>query len=206
MRRSGLLFSIILLLAGCQQASLKSGAVAGDTPDDLRRQIDVLRQENARQQQQLQEQEKQLAALRGFAPDRLNYLVHVERIEFGRFSRGYDDNKDGIDDGLNLYLALADAQGDTIKAAGDVAIEVWDLAAPAQEQRLGHWLFPAQELAQYWLGGPMANHYRFKLAWPHGSLPQHRNLTVKLTFTDALTGQTFEIQQMFTVALAPSSS
>jgi hypothetical protein len=190
--------ALIFSAAGCQSLSRdKSKAI------DQRAELIAQNEKCAREVNQLTGQAAQLSAqletLRGFGPQRLEYLEYPTESQFGRFMRGYDANGDHIDDGIVVYLELKDRNGDTIKAAGGVEIELWDLAMPAEKGRLGRWEYPIEQMSKYWLSGIMANHYRFELPWPEGRRPEHRNVTVKLRFHCALSGNTLEIQKMIEV-------
>ena len=187
-----------LLLGGCKQPAETT------RPEEI-----LVAQENARlrrqiveQDQQIAELRRQVAALRGLSTESIEHLVHVERIAFGRFTRCEDKDQDGIDDGLVVYLELRDRQGDKIKAAGRVLIELWDLAAAEDDRQLGQWHFGPEEALNHWLPGILADHFKFDLPWPHPKKPQHENLTVKLVFTDALTGKVFEIQKLIEAKVA----
>jgi len=123
-------------------------------------------------------------------------LVQVSRIEFGRFTRAFDRDEDGYDEGIVVYLNTLDREGDRIKSAGQVQLELWDLAEAEGNRKQGQWHFDMTELGNYWLSGPLTYHFKFELDWPEGVQPGNKNLTVKLTFSDALTGKVLEIQQL----------
>jgi len=170
---------------------------------DLLMQIEQLRQELTAKQKQNEKLNEQLTALRGFPADRLQRLVHPVEIAFGRFTRAYDQNDDGFDDGMIVYLLLRDIQGDKIKATGQVTIELWDLAEPQGGHLLQQWQYGLDELPQQWLSGFMTDHYKFELTWEKP--PRSSNLTLKLRFKDALTGKLFEIQKMITASVLPAA-
>jgi len=187
-----------LLATGCSRFLRKDGSKE-TVLRELTQQNEQLQQKLVQQRRQIEQLQQELTILREFPSDRFENLVRVERVEFGRFTRPYDDNADGIDDGVVVYLVLRDGQGDNIKAAGQVEIELWDLAADEGKRHLGRWHFDFYEFLDYWLGGALADHFKFKLPWTPNSLPQHANLTLKLLFKDALTGKVYEIQKMLHV-------
>jgi len=163
-----------------------------------------LKSELAQVRRTNQEMSQQLDILRGFGDDRLEYLVRVEKIGFGRFTRIADKSEGTGQEGLIVYLVLRDRQGSKIKAAGEVEIELWDLSND-NGRRLGQWKFTLKEQPKYWLSGVLTDHYKFKLgvldnltdktAHPAGPT----NFTLKCRFTEALTGTVFEAQKMLTV-------
>ncbi len=150
----------------------------------------------ARQKNEIIQLNRQLATLRGFPADRLKYIVAVTHIAFGRFTQPYDKNHDGRIDSINIYLLPTDKDGDIIKAAGKVEINLWDLTAPRGKRFLGYWVYNLKDLQKHWLSGFMANHYKFALPWPESKQFPAAGVTVNLTYKDALTGNSFEIQKL----------
>jgi hypothetical protein len=197
----GILICLFLPTVGCNQNWRKDNSAQIER-EKLLQQNHKLEQESARQRQQIAQLEQELTTLRDFPSDRLKHLVYVEEIEFGRYTRAYDDNDDGTDDGVMVYLVLHDRRGDRIKASGMVEIELWDLAAEPNRRHLLGWAIPDIDLWDHWFGGALANHYKFKIPWKmlmESKKPAHDNLTLKLRFIDALTGRTFEIQKMLEI-------
>lgn len=194
-RRFFLAFISGMMLAGCQ----KPGA------NDTLKQLQQCQEQQQILQRQLQEAqvrnaelERDMANLRQISGERMDHLIRAERIELGRFTGGFDDDKDGRDDRLKVYLVLRDRAGDVVKAAGEVDLEIWDLAQ-AQQSCLYRRHFTLAETASCWLGGFLADHYKFEIPFGGDFTPTHNDLTIKLTFTDALTGQTHLVQQLVTI-------
>ena len=157
-----------------------------------------LKREITEQDKQIAELKQQLARLRGLPAEHLEYLVQAERVEFGKFTRAQDKDGDGFDEGIIVYMTPFDRFGDKIKAAGEVEIELWDLEAAQSERELGRWRFGMEELPKYWLSLTLTNHFKFELDWVPGKTPKHKNLTLKLKYTDVLTGKEYEIQKLIT--------
>ena len=159
---------------------------------------------NQQQQARIDQLQQELDTLRGMPADRLEQLVQVAGISLGRFSRGHDQDKDGIDDGLTVHVVVRDRAGDVIKATGAIEIKVLDPAAASGQVELGVWSFSPGEVAQHWLGGFGTNYYKFQLPWPAGHTPKHGDLTVWARFSDVLTGRSFENQRVVAVSVGPS--
>lgn len=193
------LLLLAVLLVGCE-ISRDNNSTPSITTDKLIAENERLTSQLAQQRRQTEQLSQQLDTLSGF-PDGLSHLVRVADVEFGRFTRGYDQDNDGLDDGVNVYFILRDSAGDSIKAAGRIEIELWDLAAPEDSRLFGRWNYDLDQLNDYWLAGLMAYHYKFALAWPQGAPPDHPNLTIKLKYSDALTGLVFERQKMVEIIL-----
>ena len=189
-----------LIIGGCETGGPVEPVVRKDQAVVIAR----LKSELAQVRRTNQEMSQQLDILRGFGDDRLEYLVRVEKIGFGRFTRIADKSEGTGQEGLIVYLVLRDRQGSKIKAAGEVEIELWDLSND-NGRRLGQWKFTLKEQPKYWLNGVLTDHYKFELpvlgsmtdkaAQPAGPI----NFTLKCRFTEALTGTVFEAQKMLTV-------
>jgi hypothetical protein len=184
----------LLGLTGCFPAEKADSRIT--QIQQLEDRVQAQDRELIQQKSQIAEQARQIQTLQGLSePDRLARLIHVDKIRLQSLSGGYDDNRDGIDDGAVAYLQLLDGQGDVIKAAGSVVMEVYDLAAPDSERQvLMHQLGP-EELAATWFGRFMTSHYSIKAPWPSGQIPAHKSLTIVVRFTELLTGESFEVQQ-----------
>ena len=189
------------LIIGALAAVVMFGCNNGKPPG--KETVIIMEQQIARLQRQIVDQEKQIeqlqvqiAGLRGLPVEEMAELIQVERIEFGRFTRAFDRDEDGFDDGIVVYLHTLDCEGDRIKTAGQVQLELWDLAEDQGNQKLGQWHFDITELGDYWLSGLGTYHFKFEQDWPEPVRPGNKNLTVKLTFSDALTGKIFEIQKL----------
>jgi hypothetical protein len=182
-----ILFALLFTLIGCDSRPVVVPASEDDF--DPAEQIQALHIQVRKQQTRIDELTTQLTHTRSFGPDLINQLVKVEGIELGRYTRS--DAK-----GLIVYVKLFDQQGDVIKAAGRLSLAIWDLSAEAAGELIGQWHFDAEELQGYWLAGMMNNHFKFTLPWPKNETPRQKNLTLKCTFTEALTGNAFEDQKL----------
>src|SRR4029453_13122991 len=101
-----------------------------------------------------------------------------------------------------VYLVPTDQRGDLLKAAGSFAIDAYDLSLPASENQLGHWEVGAEEAGNNWFGNPVMYGYTFTFPWQRA--PRSDRATVRVTFTDALTGRQFTAQK--DVEVKPPSS
>jgi hypothetical protein len=199
--KSVTIFVMLLLLAvgGCKSFTSEDPSKTKVVEDD-RAEVKQLRSDLVQAQQKNNQLTEQITFLRGISQDRWSHLVRVAKIQFGRFTRSDDADDNGVDDVVIVYLQLVDKQGDKIKAAGEVFFELWDLA-DSDGPMFRRWDFGLEQLPDYWLGGVMANHYKFLLTWPAEKLLQHSNLTLKCRFTDALSGEVFETQKMIELSI-----
>lgn len=193
MTRPAIKTTLLLLLfsmVGCKSTPVVVPASEDDF--DPAEQIQALHIQVRKQKTQIDDLTRQLTRTRSFGADLLNQLVKVEGVKFSRYTRA--DAK-----GLIAYVKLIDQQGDVIKSAGRLNLALWDLSVDAEEQLIGQWHFDADTLQAYWLSGMMNNHFKFTLPWPKGEIPSQKSLTLKCTFTEALTGNMFEAQTLVKV-------
>lgn len=134
-------------------------------------------------------------------PDRLGKLFRVNHIHLARYTGGVDtDGKPGHD-AVKVFLEPRDADGHTLKAAGDVEIRLYDLAADANGRVIGQCRFPVETMGDHFAGGFGVYHFRFYCPWTRR--PEEGKVTVWVRFVDYLTGQTHTAQLACTVNPAP---
>ena len=96
---------------------------------------------------------------------------------------------------LKIYVVPIDGTGDEIKAAGSFRVELFDLAL-GPTNRIGEWDFDLSAAKADWYG-PLL--YSYVLDCPWQTVPRHRNLLARVTFTDALTHRIFIVDRQVTV-------
>jgi hypothetical protein len=167
--------------------------------------IQELEDKVQKQARQLVDQEEELSAaartiqeLRGLeGPRRLDRLVHVDKIEIERLSGGYDENRDGVDDGVVVYVRPIDTDGDVIKAAGSVSVELFDVSQPAGPQAVGKVELNPEAMRKAWFSKLLGAHYRIEVPWAADAIgPERKKINVAVRFTDLLSGETFEAQHV----------
>ena len=194
------LLGILALAAGC---SVSQQSAAQIDLQRCRRENRKLKAQIEQMQSTITEQRRQIKTLTRLGDKRLENLFHIVGIKFGRFTGGVDlDGKAG-DDGIRVYLRPIDRDGDVIKAAGEVKIQLFDLAASAGKRLLIAYAYDVKEAAKHWRAGGLTYHYRFDCRWKKP--PAHDEITVRVEFTDYLTGKTFTAQKLCKVHLPPSS-
>ncbi|MBX3442107.1 MAG: hypothetical protein KF774_06850 [Planctomyces sp.] len=109
-------------------------------------------------------------------------LARVTGILFHTMMTGGRDT-DGLpgDDVLTAVLAPHDADGDLVKLAGSLEIELLDLARSGESQRIGAWKYSAKEARELWHSGFIASGYQLNLpleqAPTNGAVLLHGRLT-----------------------------
>jgi len=161
-----------------------------------------LQQDNRRLRDELVSSQQQIKTLQALGDKRVEKLPHVERISLGRFTGGID--LDGVpgDDAVRVYLQPVDQQGSIIKAAGEVKVQLFDLAAGPEDNRIAELSLSDDQVSQRWFSGLGTNHFSFDCPWREGTSPAHSEITVRVEFTEYLTGKMFTVQQVCKVALA----
>jgi len=189
-----------VLASGCDGAGAGSGRVT--EIQALRDKIETQQRKLVAKDEQVQAQASLIQELQGLTgPRSLDRLVHVSRIELERLTGGYDDDHDGVDEGVVVYLRLIDQDGDTIKAAGGVQIRLIDLAKPEGSQLVGHVELSPAALHPMWFGRLMTSHYTIRVPWSgDAERAEHESITVHVRFTDLLSGQSFEAQEVVEVS------
>ncbi len=122
-------------------------------------------------------------------------IYNLRRVSLGRYTSLFDQSRDGQVDTLLVYIQPMDEQGDIIKAAGSVSVSLWDLNGE-ESLRLGQWEIGYQELRHKWFASVMTTNYRLKFDITEIIETFDSPLTLRVTFTDYLSGRKFEMQRL----------
>jgi len=188
------IFIFLILVTGCANPNEKESIAA---------QIEQLTQERSELQKQIEQSEEeneqlkqQVQVLSGLPENvKLENLNRLENIKIGRHTGFFDKDDDGKKEKLIVYLQPTDEQGDALKAAGTVEVQLWDLNKTNGQAMLGQWKVEPDELKKLWFETLVSIYYRltFDVASIVKSLD--KPLIVKVTFTDYLTGKVFNEQK-----------
>ncbi|MEZ6056348.1 MAG: hypothetical protein R3C01_06550 [Planctomycetaceae bacterium] len=101
-------------------------------------------------------------------PEQADVLLRAESLAFHTMMTGARD-ADGRpgDDNLNIVLVPYDRDGEPVKLAGAIKIEVLDPARDAAGHVLGEWTYSPQEARDHWHKGFLASGFLFDLPLPH---------------------------------------
>jgi len=196
-KRSALVLAlgVFILGAGCQ----------GPQRDiALRKEVDELRLEKTRLEGELDKAEEenvklkeQLKTLTGIEKEAdIEEIYDLEGIRLTKRSGLYDKDKDGKAETLIVYLQAVDRSGDAVKAAGAAEVELWDLSKGAEDAMLGQWQVEPAELKKLWYDTLFSANYRLTFDADSKIAEFTEPLTVKVTFTDYITGKVFKEQKM----------
>lgn len=192
-----LLLSTLFLLSGCTTPS-KANIHLRKVNQDLRDQVAQLQRVHEADRAKIHGLESSAATLPTLPPDRLDRLYTVHGLRIGRLTGGADlDPKKPGDEGLKIYVVPTDQDGQDLKAAGTFTIQAFDLDEAAKSE-IGRWQFDSEQSRASWYG-PLL--YSYVLTCPWQTPPQHRKLTIRITFQDTLTGRRFRTQKVVEIEL-----
>mgnify|MGYP005660517535 CR=1 FL=1 len=156
----------------------------------LHNRLDQTEKEN----EQLKKRIEVLSAL----PDQVKgrNLYSIQGIKLTKYTNLYDKDGDGKKEKLIVYLQPIDENGDVIKAPGAVDVELWNLNKPDEQAKLASWRVERDQLKKLWYATFMRINYRLTFDIIDVVRKFDEPLTVKVTFTDYLTGRRFQEQHV----------
>ncbi len=178
-------------------------AIGCSTPNkpniDLRKQI---QQQQGEIESLKRQHEADVATIRGLESrattvptlpkTQLDKLFTVAGLKFGRLT-GADAK------GVKVYVVPTDQSGQPIKSAGSFVIDAFDLAV-GDNARVAHCEHPLDQAEKNWFGQAML--YTYVLECPWQTPPKHDEITIKVQFTDALSGRVVSSQKVVTISTA----
>jgi len=182
----------VILLAGCRSENKRTWDTLVKCRQDNSK-LSIRIQELETQKAELTERVQTLSGLD--AKTRFETLDTLEKIRIGKRTGFYSKDKNSAPETLTVYLEPVDTAQDTVKAVGKVVIELWDLNAPEDKAKLNEWTLEPDQLHKSWGGNIFSSYYRIKL--PLEFTPeQHTEYTLKVTFTDYLSGKVLTDQKV----------
>jgi outer membrane murein-binding lipoprotein Lpp len=187
----------LCVVAGCENAN------SIRTP--LVEQIGNLTEQNKQLENQLEQTRaenkkltKQMHVLSGLPEEvKGENLYRLEKIEIGKYTGFFDKDDDGTKEKLIVYIQPIDEEGDIIKATGAVDVQLWDLdSSEADQALLGQWHVEPGELKKLWFATLVTINYRLTFDIADKVKSFDEPLTVKVTFTDYLSGKVFKEQKV----------
>jgi outer membrane murein-binding lipoprotein Lpp len=184
----------ILFLSGCNsQNEINKYKTRLDDLNKEKAQLTNQIEQTQSENEQLKKQVSELQKL----PDNVKgiNLYQLESVKIHNYSSLYDENKDGKLDTLVIRIQPMDNFGDLIKAAGSVEIELWNLNKPENQAQIGKWQAGPEELKKAW-NNILVTNYRLNFDISEKISKFDEPLTIKMTFTDYLSGKVFHGQKV----------
>ena len=194
-----------LSFVGCGKPN-KANILLRKENEKLQDQVAQLKQQHEADQATIAGLNARAGTVKSLEPARLEKLFTVNSIQLGRLSGGadLDPSKPG-DEGFKVYVELLDQYNDEFKSSGSFVVEAFDLAQGQGGMKLGRWEFPVEQSQANWHSFLTRYEYILTAPW-QGVVPAHPEVTVKVTFTDELTGRQFTRQQVIKVNPPPAWS
>ncbi|KPL24307.1 MAG: hypothetical protein AMJ75_04040 [Phycisphaerae bacterium SM1_79] len=187
-------FCLLAFAAGCQ--SSRPQATMADDIVKLRHEKTQLTTHIQQLESENRQLTKQIKVLSGLSKQEREDLYKLQRIKIGGYTNFYDKDKDGKKEKLIVYLQPIDKDGDVIKVAGAVEVQLWDLNSPQAKQALiAEWDVTPDQLSKLWYASLRTN-YRLTFDVADKIDRVADPLTVKVAFTDYLTGRVFTEQKV----------
>jgi hypothetical protein len=195
----------LFLLCGCGGPN-KANIVVRKENQELREEIERLKRMHEGDVAMIRalRESRGSATLPALPQDRIEQLFTTHGIQLGRLTGGarLQPTSPG-DDALKVYACPTDDDNHPLKAAGSFVVEAFDLNQP-ENPLIGRWEFPAAEARKNWFGEALL--YTYVLTCPLKHPPAHDQLTVRVSFTDELTGRHYDTQKVVRVTLPDAAT
>ena len=193
---------VLVLLCSCALMHFVAGCESTNGKIPLAEQIQTLKEQKTQLISQIgqfkaenEQLKKQIQVLSGLPDDKLEGLYELQNIKITRYTNLYDKDKDGKKEKLIVYIQPIDEEGDIVKAAGAVDVQLWDLNKEAGQALLGQWHVKPDELKKLWFATLITINYRLTFDVADKIDKFEEPLTVRVTFTDYLSGRVFKEQR-----------
>ncbi len=188
-------FALLMFsLAGCQKERTENASSQIEKLKTQNSDLAVKLQQSQKESEQLK---KQIQALRNFGENfKPEDIYNLQKINITRYTNLYDNDDDGKKDTLLVYIQPMDEYGDVVKATGLVEVQLWDLDRKEGQPLLGQWQVSPAELKKLWFATLITVNYRLSFNIAGVVEKFDRPLTVKIKFTDYLSGKIFEEQKV----------
>jgi hypothetical protein len=182
---------LILSITGCGSPDA-ANILLRKQNQTLQSQVDQLTGQHQRDVATLAACEKSHPTTRMLAPDQLDELFTTHGLKISNLTGGDNpDSTKSFDTQLKVYVVPVDDEGTPIKAAGSFKVEAFDLDDP-KKPLIGTWKFDLNQARRLFFSQFLL--YTYVLNCPWQTVPAHANLTVRVTFKDALTDREYTEQ------------
>ena len=194
--------TVAFVLCGLLMVILMGGCVGGSSDErpawQSNKRLQQQKTELEEQVRQLEAQNKQLKQQVETLGEldkniRLENLYDIQSISIVSSTGIYAKEKDKTPR-LMVYFSPIDKTGNSIKAAGNVEVQLWNIADSANEALIQKWEVGPGELSKDWGNALMNSFYRLALDLPK-NMPAKGDFIVRVSFTDYLRGKVLTARQ-----------
>ena len=194
--------AVVVLIAGCGKPN-RANITLRKQAQKLEGEIAQLKRRHDADAATIRGLEQRAGTVPTLESARLGRLFTVHGIRLERLTGGADLDPSGPGhEGLKVYVGLVDQHGDELKASGSFLVEAFDLVEQPPA-RLGRWEFPVEQSQANWHS--FLTRYGYVLTCPWQQSPRHSDVTVRVQFTDELTGRQFTAQHVARVDVPPTT-
>jgi hypothetical protein len=186
---------LLVLIAGCknpggQAVSSERIVKLEQEQIQLQREVALLKTENDQLKKQIHVLSELPKEVKG------ENIYCLQRIKIHGYTNIYDKDEDSKKESLIVYIQPIDQDGDIIKATGEIEVHLWDLNRDDGKALLAQWTVTSEELRKCWLTTLITMNYRLIFNVSDKVEQYEEPLTVKVTFTDYLSGKIFKEQRV----------
>ena len=205
-----------LLLLGLLLPGAGAGVGGCRGPRNFENTNDQLRQQNLQLQNQVRDLEEKLRLAAATADSLQQRLAQSQPatgtqaliptpvdLRLERYSGVLDADSNGSPDLVRLYVKPRDVRGRFVPLVGTLNVQLVQLAPGQQPHLLLEKTFSPEELDENYRSTWMGNHYTIEAPLTDIEPTPNSDVTVMLTFIDAITGATMTYQQALPLPQPP---
>ncbi len=187
-----LICAALSFAAGCKPSNLRV-AIASEVVE-LKHQNRQCQDNLQKSQAQVEQLKKQVTTLSEQKSGlKLASIYNLQSLKITRYT-GLYENEAGKKERLIVYIQPIDDDGDVIKAAGSVDVQLWDLNRTDSNTLIAKWHVEPTELKKMWIATLITINYRLTFDVGEKIAGVKGDLTVKVAFNDYIFGKVFTEQ------------
>ncbi len=191
--------ALLVAVCGCRSCDRVESELRGRENE-----VRELRDELDRTSVYNQSLEQELRALRGelgVGPDGHTPAAYpVQSVVLGRQTGGRSNTDCPGDDALQVQVEPKDPEGQSIKAPGQLLVQVQEITKEGIKRPLSSWAIPPEQMRRSWRSGLLTTGYVVNLPWKVWPSTEKLRVTAQFQLVD---GRVFEADKDITVRLTP---
>jgi hypothetical protein len=183
----------LLLIAGCGPKNFENeNDKLRRANMELKREIEQMRDKLDRQSGRIQTLQSRLAGPSQTQP--LRDAPTLSQIKLGRYSGSIDNDGDGTDDTVRLYVRTLDQRGRMLPVAAKAKIQVVHIPEEGEPRRLASKNYNGKAFDEAYRSSFTGEHYTLEVKLPDSVPETVDEVTVKVTLEHLSSGATFSKQ------------